>query len=454
MANKLEKNEIYELEIIDLGAEGEGIAKMDDLIISVPDTITGDVVSVKILKVRKKMAYGKVIKIIKPSIDRGEPVCEVSKKCGGCQLQHMNYEAQLEWKRSKVSNALFGIKGVNEAGVLPVLGMETPFNYRNKAQYPIRKVGGKVQIGFFASGTHKHIDWHQCGIQEAIHQKIIEKVKEFLETYAITIYDEKTHKGIARHLIIKTAHHTKEVMVCLVVNGKGLPEKDAFIESMKEIEGMKSILVNSNRSKTNVVLGNEMQVIFGEDFIVDSVGALQFKSSLLSYSQVNTLQAEVFYKQVLDYAALTGQETVWDVYSGSGMISLCLAQKAKKVYAVESVEQAVVGARENAVLNGMDTVAFFVGKAEEVVPDKYREGIVADVVVLDPPRRGCENVLLETFVQMKPGKVIYVSSDLETLARDLGYLCGRGYKVAQVQPIDMAPHTTNVEVCVLLVKNA
>lgn len=452
MAKPVEKNRIYELEIMDLGSDGEGIAKLDDFVIFVPDAVTGDVANVKILKVKKNLAYGKVVEIVTPSPSRMTPVCGVSKKCGGCQLQHMSYESQLEWKHNKVSNAISRIGGIKDVEILPVLGMETPYNYRNKAQYPIRKVDGKVQIGFFASRTHRVVDWDQCAIQDPRCEQIIKKVKEFLETYDIAIYDENTHKGTVRHLLIKTAYYTNEVMVCIVVNGKGLPEKEAFIKSMQEIEGMKSVVVNINKSKTNVVLGNEMQVILGEDYIVDTIGDLKFKISPLSFFQVNPLQTKVLYDKALEYAELTGEETVWDAYCGIGSISLFLAQKAKKVYGVEIIEPAIVNARENAVLNGIDNTEFFVGKAEEVIPAKYKEGITADTIVVDPPRKGCENALLETLAQMAPSKIVYVSCDPATLARDLGYLCERGYKVAKVQPVDMFPHTTHIEVVAQLVK--
>lgn len=448
----VEKNKFYEMTITDIGTNGEGVGKINDFVVFVPEAITGDQLEVKILKVKKNLAYGKIEKILGPSPRRSEVTCEVAIKCGGCQLQHMSYEAQLEWKQSKVYNALTRIGGLKDIEVLPTLGMEAPAHYRNKAQYPIRKENGKVQIGFYMSRTHKVVDWSTCGIQDKRCEQIIEIVRNFLEVNNISIYDEETHKGLVRHLMIKTGFYTGEVMVCLVVNGNELPHSDKLLEALHVVEGLTSVLLNINKAKTNVILGHEIKVLEGRDYIIDTIGDLKFKISALSFFQVNPEQTKVLYDKALEYAELEGNETVWDAYCGIGTISLFLAQKAKKVYGVEIVAPAIENARENAALNDIHNAEFFIGKAEEVIPEQYANGLTADTIVVDPPRKGCDQALLETLVKMNPKKIVYVSCDPATLGRDLGYLDQQGYKVEKVQPVDMFPHTTHVETVVKLVK--
>ncbi|MDA3731455.1 23S rRNA (uracil(1939)-C(5))-methyltransferase RlmD [Niameybacter massiliensis] len=448
----VEKNKFYEMTITDIGTNGEGVGKINDFVVFVPEAITGDQLEVKILKVKKNLAYGKIEKILSPSPRRSEVTCEVATKCGGCQLQHMSYEAQLEWKQSKVYNALTRIGGLKDIEVLPTLGMEAPAHYRNKAQYPIRKENGKVQIGFYMSRTHKVVDWSTCGIQDKRCEQIIEIVRNFLEVNNISIYDEETHKGLVRHLMIKTGFYTGEVMVCLVVNGNELPHSDKLLEALHAVEGLTSVLLNINKAKTNVILGHEVKVLEGRDYIIDTIGDLKFKISALSFFQVNPEQTKVLYDKALEYAELEGSETVWDAYCGIGTISLFLAQKAKKVYGVEIVAPAIENARENAALNDIHNAEFFVGKAEEVIPEQYANGLTADTIVVDPPRKGCDQALLETLVKMNPKKIVYVSCDPATLGRDLGYLDQQGYKVEKVQPVDMFPHTTHCETVVKLVK--
>lgn len=448
----VEKNKFYEMTITDIGTNGEGVGKINDFVVFVPEAITGDQLEVKILKVKKNLAYGKIEKILSPSPRRSEVTCEVATKCGGCQLQHMSYEAQLEWKQSKVYNALTRIGGLKDIEVLPTLGMEAPAHYRNKAQYPIRKENGKVQIGFYMSRTHKVVDWSTCGIQDKRCEQIIEIVRNFLEVNNISIYDEETHKGLVRHLMIKTGFYTGEVMVCLVINGNELPHSDKLLEALHAVEGLTSVLLNINKAKTNVILGHEIKVLEGRDYIIDTIGDLKFKISALSFFQVNPEQTKVLYDKALEYAELEGNETVWDAYCGIGTISLFLAQKAKKVYGVEIVAPAIENARENAALNDIHNAEFFVGKAEEVIPEQYANGLTADTIVVDPPRKGCDQALLETLVKMNPKKIVYVSCDPATLGRDLGYLDQQGYKVEKVQPVDMFPHTTHVETVVKLVK--
>lgn len=452
MEKPITKNEHYELDIIDLGASGEGIGKINEFTVFVPGTVTGDRVEVRIVKVKKSFGYGKVIRTITPSPFRQDIICEVAHQCGGCQLQHMNYQAQLDWKTKKVQDCITRIGGLRDIHVKDTLGMENPLNYRNKAQYPIREENGEIKIGFFAQRSHRIVPSDECHIQDERNTQIISIIKEFLVKYKISIYNEETHKGLVRHLMIKTGYYSNQIMVCLVINGKNLPHTEELVKCLNRIPEISSILINHNTAKGNVILGQDVTILYGEDYIIDQIGDLKFKISPLSFFQVNPLQTKVLYDKALEYAELTGEETVWDAYCGIGSISLFLAQKAKKVYGVEIVPQAIENAKENAKLNGMANCEFYTGKAEEVIPDLYNQGIIADTIVVDPPRKGCDIKLLETLVQMAPNKIVYVSCDPATLARDLAYLVQEGYKVEEVQPVDMFPHTTHCETVVKLVK--
>lgn len=449
----IQKNEHYEIEIMDIGEGGEGIGKINDFTLFIPGVLIGDVIEVRILKVKKSYGYGKLVRIIKPSPFRQEVACELATKCGGCQLQHMQYQAQLDWKQKKVENCLKRIGKLEDIVVEPTLGMTEPFRYRNKAQYPIRKENGKVQMGFFASRSHRLVPLSDCVIQHPENAGIMKIVKDFLEDNSISIYDEQTHKGLVRHLVIRTGYHSNEIMVCLVINGKSLPYSEVLVTALQTIPNVTSIVLNHHTEKSNVILGNQCTVIHGKETITDHIGSLKFNISPLAFFQVNPLQTEVLYEKALEYTELTGEEVVWDAYCGIGTISLFLAQKAKKVYGVEIVPQAIENAKANAELNGISNVEFFIGKAEEIIPKCYEQGIVADTIVVDPPRKGCDEKLLQTLKEMVPSKIVYVSCDPATLARDLAYLTKEaGYQVDKVQPIDMFPSTTHVETIVKLVK--
>jgi 23S rRNA (uracil1939-C5)-methyltransferase len=448
MERPIKKDDCVTIEIIDMGTEGEGIGKIDDFTVFVPQTVTGDKVEVLIQKVKKSFGHGKALRVIAPSPLRAEPRCGVFDQCGGCQLQHMSYEAQLKWKTKKVRETLRRIGGLKDIEVADTLGMREPFNYRNKAQYPIREENGALKIGFFAQKSHRIIPAERCDIQDTRNEAVIKRVKDFLIQQHISIYNEQTHKGLVRHLLIKTAYHTQEMMVCLVINGKTLPHQDRLIAALKEVQGLTSLVLNHNTEKTSSTLGPQMTVIHGQDFIIDQIGDLRFKISPLSFFQVNPLQTKVLYDKALEFAGLTGEETVWDAYCGIGTISLFLAQKAKKVYGVEIVPEAITNANANARLNNITNTEFFTGKAEDIIPSLYKEGIIADTIVVDPPRKGCDAKLLDTLIEMNPQKIVYVSCDPATLARDLAYLTQNGYTVHQVQPVDMFPHTTHVE-CVI-----
>ena len=457
MNEVIQKAQHYEIEIIDMGESGEGIGKIQgkiqDFTVFIPGVLIGDKVEVCLTKVKKNYGFGKMIRLIEPSPYRVKTGCEKEGECGGCQFQQLNYQKQLEWKQKKVENCLKRIGKLDTITVQPTLGMETPYHYRNKAQYPIRKVDGKVEIGFFAPKSRKVVPVSHCAIQHPINSQIIECVKDFLTQYNISIYEDEKHKGLVRHLMIKTGYKAQDVMVCLVINGKSLPHSNELVESLKVIPEVKSIILNHHTDKTPVILGKECTVLYGNESITEQIGDLKFKVSPLAFFQVNPSQTEVLYQKALDFAALTGNEVVWDAYCGIGTISLFLAQRAKKVYGVEIIPEAIENARENAKLNGLNNTEFYAGKAEEIIPQLYKEGIVADTIVVDPPRKGCDEKLLETLKAMAPQKIVYVSCDPATLARDLAYLTQEaGYKVKEVQPVDMFPHTAHVECCVSLKK--
>ena len=479
----LKKDDQVTIEIEDIGTDGAGIGKADGYTLFVKDAVIGDIIKAKVIKAKKTYGYARLMEIITPSKDRVEPVCPVARQCGGCQIQQMSYSAQLKYKQKLVRDNLARIGGITDCEVLPVIGMENPFNYRNKAQYPVgRNKDGKVVIGFYAGRTHSTVDYTQCAIGAPENAQILEKIRIFINENNISVYDEQSHKGLIRHILIRTGKHTGQIMVCLIINGKTLPHADKLADCLKDISGMSSIMININKERTNVILGSECSVIWGNSYIEDSICGIMFRISPLSFFQVNPVQTEKLYRKALEYAELTGNETVWDLYCGIGTISLLMATKARKVYGVEIVPQAIEDAKNNALRNSLNNVEFFVGKAEEVVPRIYDEDmkkaenepvdskenskensglpdsasdesvmrINPDVVVVDPPRKGCDETLLDTIVKMNPKRIVYVSCDSATLARDLKYLVANGYEIARVQPVDQFAHTVHVETVVLL----
>ncbi|MBE6023305.1 MAG: 23S rRNA (uracil(1939)-C(5))-methyltransferase RlmD [Cellulosilyticum sp.] len=453
MKEEIQKSQHYEIKIIDMGEGGEGIGKINDFTVFIPDVLLGDRVEVCLTKVKKSYGFGKMVRLIEPSPYRQEGKCVQEKECGGCQFQSLNYCKQLEWKRKKVENCLTRIGKIENVTVAPTLGMEEPYHYRNKAQYPIRMVDGKVEIGFFAPKSRRVIPVTDCCIQHPINSQIIQRVKDFLTQYEISIYNDESHRGLVRHLMIKTGYKAQDVMVCLVINGKHMPHSEALVESLKELPEIKSIVLNHHTDKTPVILGKDCTVLYGHESITEQIGDLKFKVSPLAFFQVNPTQTEVLYQKALDFAELTEDEIVWDAYCGIGTISLFLAQKAKKVYGVEIIPEAIENAKENAKLNGLTNTEFYAGKAEEIIPELYKKGVVADTIVVDPPRKGCDEKLLETLKVMAPQKIVYVSCDPATLARDLAYLTKEaGYSVEEVQPVDMFPHSAHIETIVKLSK--
>ncbi|MBP7073587.1 MAG: 23S rRNA (uracil(1939)-C(5))-methyltransferase RlmD, partial [Clostridia bacterium] len=440
----VEKNRNYIVDITGLSSEGLGVARIEGFTVFVEGALPKEQAEIKIVKVLKNYAFGKLLRTLKTAACRIEPSCGVVKRCGGCQLQHMSYEAQLQYKTQQVKDALERIGGLNGVAVHDTIGMEDPWRYRNKAQFPVG-MDGDVMIGFYANRSHEIIDTPQCSIQDAVNDNVIQTVREFIKKYDISVYDENTGKGIIRHIVTRKGFKTGEVMVCIVINGDSLPCGKALVEMLRaRTDGLKSVVVNINKKKTNVILGERNIVIFGEEAIYDYIGEFKFRISPLSFFQVNPVQTEVLYGKALEYADLKGDETVFDAYCGIGTISLFLSRKAKKVYGIEIVPQAINNAKENARLNGVKNVEFLVGESEIVIPELYRKGIKADVIVVDPPRKGCDEKLLEVITEMSPEKVVYVSCNPATLARDLKYLSERGYEVREVQPVDMFPQTSHV----------
>ena len=446
------KNDIVTLKIEDCGIDGEGIGKADGFTVFVKDAVIGDTVRAKIMKAKKNYGYGRLEEIITPSPDRVEPKCQFARQCGGCQLQALSYEKQLEFKTSKVRGHLERIGGFTDIPMEKILGMDQPFHYRNKAQFPVGKSkDGRIITGFYAGRTHSIIENRDCALGVTRNKEVLDRVIAHMEKFHIQPYDENTGKGLVRHVLIRYGFFTDEMMVCLIINGEKLPGEEALVKSLRQIPETVSVMVNVNKKRNNVILGEKVRLLWGQPYITDKIGEISYQISSLSFFQVNPYQTGRLYGKALEYAQLSGNETVWDLYCGIGTISLFLAQKAKMVRGVEIIPAAIENAKENACLNGFDNTEFFVGKAEEVLPEQFaRTGERADVIVVDPPRKGCDETLLSTIIEMQPDRVVYVSCDSATLARDLKYLCERGYELKKVCPVDMFPNTVSVETVVLL----
>lgn len=501
------KNTCVTVRIEDMGAEGEGIGKVSGFTLFVKDAIIGDLVEARIVKSKKNYAYARLEKVLEPSPFRVEPKCALHRQCGGCQIQALSYERQLQFKADKVKNNLLRIGGFSETELEDVMeepvGMEDPFRYRNKAQYPVRKdKEGNPVTGFYAGRTHSVIPNTDCYLGRKENKKILETILAYMKKYHVEPYDEETGKGLIRHILIRTGFDSKEIMVCLVLNSgekkkeifsgnncdnavmkeknekrrelRYLPHQAELLADLAEIDNMTSVSVSINTEKTNVIMGKEIHTLWGEDSIKDSIRVrdmgsesmkftgekLTFGISPLSFYQVNPVQTEKLYSLALQYAGLTGQETVWDLYCGIGTISLFLATRAKQVYGVEIIPQAIEDANRNARRNCIENASFFVGKAEEVLPRFYEERaegngpdmLHPDVIVVDPPRKGCDERCLDTMLKMQPDRIVYVSCDSATLARDLRILCDGGYRLKRVRPVDQFPWTTSVETVCLLTR--
>ena len=444
------KNEDYVITITDIGSEGQGVGKIEGFTVFVPEALPGEEIEVKITKVNKSFAFGRMMKIINSSQNRVEPACALARRCGGCSLQHMSYEAQLKFKTKRVKDAMERIGGFTDVTVLDTIGMENPYNYRNKAQFPVGKGKDRVEIGFYAKRSHNIVDCKSCKIQHGINDKIIAVVRKYIEENQVPIYNEETGKGLIRHVITRVGFATGEIMVCIVANGAKLPNSETLVSELQQIELMTSIVLNVNRERTNVILGNKVKLLWGKEFITDFIGDIRFEISPLSFFQVNPVQTEILYQKAIELAGLTGNENVLDIYCGIGTISLFLAQKAKKVMGVEIIPEAIDDARKNAEINGISNVKFRVGSAENIIDIIQEEGFKPDVVVIDPPRKGCEKTVIEAIVAMNPKKVVYVSCEPSTFARDLKYLWENGYSIGKVQPVDQFCHSNHVESIVLM----
>ncbi|ETT61739.1 RNA methyltransferase, trma family protein [Paenibacillus sp. FSL R7-277] len=467
------KNEEVLLDIIGMTHEGEGVGRVEGFTLFVQGALPGEKVRARVLKTKKQYGYAKLLELVQASPDRIAPPCPIYDQCGGCQLQHMDYTAQLAWKRQLVVDNLQRIGKLEVAGVpirgteqtlteaeatsaavtegegirvLPTLGMDEPWRYRNKAQVPIGVTDGGLVGGFYARGSHRIIDMETCLIQHEDNDKVVAAVKSLGRELGITAYDEETGRGLLRHVVVKKAFRTGQMMLVLVTNGRDIPHLDAWLGSIREqLPAVVSICQNINTQRTNVIFGNDTRVLWGSEVIYDYIGEVQFAISARSFYQVNPVQTELLYGRTLEYAALTGKETVIDAYCGIGTISLFLAQHADQVYGVEIVPEAIEDARANAKLNGMNNVKFEVGASEDVIPAWKEQGITPDVIVVDPPRKGCDPRLLETILLMQPERVVYVSCNPSTLARDLRVLEDGGYRTVEVTPVDMFPHTVHVE---------
>ena len=494
----MQKNDIIELTIEDVSVDGEGIGKVDGMAFFVKDAIVGDKIRARVTKLKKTYGYARVEEILEPSADRVEPRCELHKRCGGCQIQAMDYAAQLTFKEKKVRNNLIRLGGFAkeaiDAVMEPVVGMDEPFRYRNKAQFPIGKdKAGNIVAGFYAAHSHDIIPVTDCQLGVTQNKEVLDAVIAYMNECKVAPYDETTGKGLIRHVLIRYGFTTKEIMVCLIINGRSLPASEKLVEKLCQIEGMESISINVNTKNTNVILGDVTECIWGKPYITDYIHlrecgaefaltdtAIAYHISPQSFYQVNPGQTEKLYSLALDYAGLTGKESVWDLYCGIGTISLFLAGKAGKVYGVEIVPQAIEDAKNNAKLNGITNAEFFVGKAEEVLPEFYEKNLTSagsgtlqadidvgsktsagaagdmlhpDVIVVDPPRKGCDEKCLETMLKMQPERIVYVSCDSATLARDLKILCEGGYELKRVRAVDQFGHTTHVETVCQLVLN-
>jgi len=449
----VKKNDYIDVEFVDLTHEGQGVAKLDGFPIFVPGGLPGESAQIKILNVKKNYGYGKLIEIKEKSPYRVEIPKEDMHKYGGCQLHHMSYEGQLQFKQNLVEQTLTRIGKLQDVNIHPIIGMEQPLHYRNKAQVPVGERNGRLITGFYKPRTHEIIDTDESVIHMEAINDAIKIVKEICSELGVTAYNEEAHTGVLRHIMARFGRKTDELMIVLITRTEKLPHRKEIVEKIvAALPNVKSVVHNVNPKRTNVILGEKTQVLWGQNVIYDYIGNVKFAISPRSFYQVNPVQTQVLYDKALAYAGLTGEEIVFDAYCGIGTISLFLAQQAKKVYGVEVVPDAINDAKKNADLNGNTNVEFSVGEAEVVIPNWAEEGIHADVIVVDPPRKGCDAALLKTIIEMKPKRVVYVSCNPATLARDLGILEADDYQTVEVQPVDMFPMTMHVECCVLLVK--
>lgn len=522
----MQKNDLFPLTIEDMAVGGEGIGHNQGMTFFVKGAVLGDQIMARATKVKKNYGYARVEEILRASENRVPEACPIARQCGGCHLQALSYEKQKVWKERRVRNDLIRIGGFAPEQVdrvmEPILGMEKAFRYRNKAQFPLgENREGEIISGFYAARSHRIIPIDNCLLGAPENESILKAVKDYMRACGIRPYDEVTGRGLVRHVLIRKGFASGQIMVCLIINGRELPRQQKLVDRLTKIAGMKSICINSNCKQTNVIMGDETRCIWGQESIVDYIGDIAFAISPRSFYQVNPYQTARLYEKALEYADLKGQESVWDLYCGIGTISLFLARKAGQVYGVEIIPEAIEDARANARRNGIENAHFFVGKAEEVLPEFYEgkgsfaqragepemgmhslaqdrgghgqaesgenicdhgqvksrentgalkktegsqekkgrdavadDALHPDVIVVDPPRKGCDGICLQTMLRMQPDRIVYVSCDPATLARDLKILCQGGYALKGVCPVDQFPQTTHVETVVLLSRKA
>ncbi|WP_293983421.1 23S rRNA (uracil(1939)-C(5))-methyltransferase RlmD [uncultured Clostridium sp.] len=452
----VEKDKEYIFNIEALGYEGEGIAKIEGYPVFIPGALIGEKVKVIITKVKKNFAYGNLLEILEESDKRRIPDCRSYNVCGGCTAQHLSYEDQLDFKFSRVKDCIRKIGGLDDSIVKYPIGMENVYRYRNKVQFPVGMVNGKLSIGFFSEKSHEIIDMDTCLLQDEESEQIIAIIRKWMNDYSImpAKNDGKFFKkGLIRHIVVRRAFNTNEIMVILVTTNKEIPYIEKLIETLNSKNcAIRSIVQNINDKDTNLVMGEKCITLWGADYICDYIGKYKFNISPLSFFQVNPVQTEVLYNKALEYADLNGDEVVFDAYCGTGTISLFLSQKAKMVYGVEIISQAIDNAKVNAEINNVKNAQFYVGKSEEIIPQLIKDGIIPDVIVVDPPRKGCDSKLLDALGKAKPRRIVYVSCDPSTLARDLKYLESHGYKTQEIQPVDMFPMTKHIENVAFLTK--
>lgn len=442
----IQKNQDFEVEILDNGMDGEGIAKIDGYTTFIKGAIKGEKAKIKMVKVNRDYGFGKLVEVITKSQSREKPICPQFQRCGGCSLQHMSYEAQLELKENLVHNTLKKALG-REVAVEPIIGMGNPYHYRNKAQYPVRE--GK--IGFYADRSHEVIENTVCYIQEETTDALAKRAFTLLMEAHNTCYQEETKKGNIRHIMVRIGKNTGEIMLVIVTKGEEIRQKETIIRTLtKEFPNLISIIQNINPEDTNIILGKECKTLFGEEYIVDQLGNYHFKISPLSFYQVNPVQTEILYQTAKELAELQPTDVVYDLYCGIGTISIFIADDVQKVYGIEIVEEAIEDAKINAKINEIQNVQFYAGAVEELIPEMSRKGMIADVVFVDPPRKGCEETVLQTIVDMEPKKMVYISCNPATLGRDLRYLTDKGFQLQTVQPVDMFPMTGHVECIAVL----
>ncbi|PAD15247.1 23S rRNA (uracil(1939)-C(5))-methyltransferase RlmD [Shouchella clausii] len=454
-APPVQKNETLTVTIEDLTHEGAGVAKVNGYALFIPQALPGETVDIKVVKTKAGYGYGRLLQVQTKSEHRVEPPCPIFYKCGGCQIQHMDYSAQLAYKQKQVKDVMGRVAKLPDVPVRPVIGMDDPWRYRNKSQVPVAVQTGDLVAGFYAKRSHSIVDMDQCIIQHKENDIVVQTVKQLAKELRIPAYQEQSHQGVLRHIVARYGKTTGQVMVVLVTKEKKLPHKEAFISGIrKHVPGVVSIVQNINNKRTNVIFGQQTDVLWGEHYLYDEINSIRFAISARSFYQVNPEQTNRLYSKALEYADLTGNETVIDAYCGIGTISLFLAKKARHVYGVEIVPEAIKDAKRNAKLNQITNATFAVGEAEEVIPRWHDQGIDADVIVVDPPRKGCDEALLRTMIEMKPKRIVYVSCNPGTLARDLRILEDGGYKTEEVTPVDMFPQTTHVEAVASLVINS